>query len=507
MIIEEDHHNVLPHIYRAIGSKHLPMDDITLVHFDSHPDMLIPVDMPAQTVFEKHNLFDSLSIENWILPAVYAGHISHVVWVKPPWCSQIHDKTLQFYVGQCKKTGTIRTTCTESYFISETLYVPENQLDNKKALRFTIMSLHPKQWEEGPIRDNCMASSTGVEVRGKIEGKMCVEKRDKMVGKTYVEERDKMVGKTSLVEGDTIVETISIASEIKAFEDLNSNTENQFSGENCIVSDDKELTESSSKKRKMESLVNDKKKDGVSCTGDKSNSVGKISSNDESKLCKDISEYSRFDDDSLQFSVPTLESLQLLSACLAGRQYVLDIDLDFFSTMNPFREMYGMKQYQILSELYKFEKSASLSEEDLETCVMNRQKQLTDLKAVFTSLEHNPEAEIQHPRCDLIQELISDLKSSSPVIDYLMLHEAGCTCDDTELPHHVSTNSQIATLIDTVQDMLSYLTKPTIITVARSSSDDYCPPNQVDMIQDSVLTILQDLYQEISVDMPYLDDL
>jgi hypothetical protein len=243
------------------------------------------------------------------------------------------------------------------------LYVPENQLDNKKALRFTIMSLHPKQWEEGPIRDNCMASSTGVEVRGKIEGKMCVEERDKMVGKTYVEERDKMVGKTSLVEGDTIVETISIASEIKAFEDLNSNTENQFSGENCIVSDDKELTESSSKKRKMESLVNDKKKDGVSCTGDKSNSVGKISSNDESKLCKDISEYSRFDDDSLQFSVPTLESLQLLSACLAGRQYVLDIDLDFFSTMNPFREMYGMKQYQILSELYKFEKSASLSEE------------------------------------------------------------------------------------------------------------------------------------------------
>jgi hypothetical protein len=40
----------------------------------------------------------------------------------------------------------------------------------------------------------------------------------------------------------------------------------------------------------------------------------------------------------------------------------------------------------------------------------------------------------------------------------------------------------------------------------RSSSDDYCPPNQVDMIQDSVLTMLQELYLEISVNMAYKDD-
>lgn len=49
---------VLPHIYRAIGSKHLPLADLTLVHFDSHPDMLIPVDMMADTVYDKENLFE-----------------------------------------------------------------------------------------------------------------------------------------------------------------------------------------------------------------------------------------------------------------------------------------------------------------------------------------------------------------------------------------------------------------------------------------------------------------
>nr|CAD7442966.1 unnamed protein product [Timema bartmani] len=50
---------VLPFIYRCMGSKHLPLEGNTIIHLDSHPDMLIPREMAADTVWDKHELFRS----------------------------------------------------------------------------------------------------------------------------------------------------------------------------------------------------------------------------------------------------------------------------------------------------------------------------------------------------------------------------------------------------------------------------------------------------------------
>lgn len=82
VFVVEDHNNALEYIYKSIGSRHLPLEGNSIIHFDSHPDLMVPKDLPADTVFNKYELFDALSIEDWLLPACYAGHFESVHWVR-----------------------------------------------------------------------------------------------------------------------------------------------------------------------------------------------------------------------------------------------------------------------------------------------------------------------------------------------------------------------------------------------------------------------------------------
>ena len=49
-----------------------------------------------------------VSIENWILPAVFAGHFSTIVWIKSPWSEQITEGYHQFLIGKHKDTEKVR---------------------------------------------------------------------------------------------------------------------------------------------------------------------------------------------------------------------------------------------------------------------------------------------------------------------------------------------------------------------------------------------------------------
>lgn len=104
----ENHDEVLYYIHRAIASRHIAFEGLTVLHFDSHPDLTVPVKMAADAVFEQSELYEEISIADWILPAVYAGHVSRVVWVKPPWADQIREGMFNFKVGKHKETGFVR---------------------------------------------------------------------------------------------------------------------------------------------------------------------------------------------------------------------------------------------------------------------------------------------------------------------------------------------------------------------------------------------------------------
>lgn len=77
----------------------------------------------------------------------------------------------------------------------------------------------------------------------------------------------------------------------------------------------------------------------------------------------------------------------MLETLKKGGAFVLDIDLDFFSVKNPFKEMFTQEEYKILQQLYQFKKPGiNLTEEDLVDCVDTRIHQLEDLEATFADL-------------------------------------------------------------------------------------------------------------------------
>ncbi|XP_050398129.2 UPF0489 protein C5orf22 homolog [Patella vulgata] len=400
----EDHHEVVPHIHRAIGSKQLPWENVVMVHFDSHPDLLIPFNMEADVVYEKEQLYDKLSIENWIIPLVYAGHINEIIWLKPPWANQIPDKQITFLVGKCKETKAIRTTCKESYFVNELLYVPESQLENVKTVKLTVITITTDHfcdlWDEKSALNQQETKPTNETILS--EGLASGRKKIKL-------------DKTSEV---TINETTST-------------------------------------------------------------------------LFKD------------------------LKVALAGRKFILDIDLDFYSTQNPFKDMYTEKQYNILKKLYNCPPVTDYSEEGIDKCVKNRTEQLVSIKNCLMKCSNLTESEtpcetFSSERFTLITELVEDIQktaSDKEKIDWEMVHEAGCTIDDSELPHHISTTEQINHLIQVTKNVLESLPRPTLVTLSRSSADDYCPVSQVDYIEEAVYMILEEAYVYVKIKRIYEENL
>ncbi|XP_025938139.1 UPF0489 protein C5orf22 homolog isoform X2 [Apteryx rowi] len=406
--VVEDHQDVLPFIYRAIGSKHLPASNISFVHLDSHPDLLIPVNMPADTVFDKEALFSELSIENWIMPAVYAGHISQVIWLHPPWAQQISEGKHDFLIGKDTSTTTIRVTGTDYYFLSDGLYVPADQLENQKPLSLHVILINPTE-----------ALNSQEE-----NGKAASAKRMKL----------------------NTDDTASIAS-----------------ASSSVVPGDLDHSSSSVKNKGIQNASTQNRTETLSeCSASSSlrNSECPIR-----EVVKDI--------------------CQVLQK---GDAYVLDIDLDFFSVKNPFKEMY--------------------TQEGLLDCVENRVHQLEDLEAAFADLcDSDDEETLQkwasYPGMKPLVQLVHSLKTRMESPDYEMVHQAGLTCDYMELPHHVSTEEEIEVLIESIKVLLKNMPKPTLVTVARSSLDDYCPSEQVDVIQEKVLNLLHSVYGTLDVHLDY----
>ncbi|GJQ80279.1 hypothetical protein Trydic_g12164 [Trypoxylus dichotomus] len=313
--------------------------------------MLVPKNMPAEYVYDKEKLFEAISIENWMMPAVYAGHFKHLTWIKPPWAHQMDDGSYKFLIGKHKSSGFIRINSLQNYFATECIISRAEELCDAKEVSLRVLTL------------------------GKED-----------------------------------------------------NFDNIF-----------KLTE--------EDLEND--------------------------------------------------------------VYILDIDLDFFSTSNPFKVIYGKaNMYEELKKIYNFNFPKSENIDEMMSAVSERENQLNELEELLKHLQEFrrlPQVEVPSKNYKKIQDLQSKLLEhySDEEIDYELVHDAGCTYDETELPHHVSNAEELEAMLDSFRKYLEILTHPPIlITISRSTEDDYTPQEDVEMIQEDVIKHLRNKFD---CDVPVLD--
>lgn len=356
VFIVENHNEVLEFVYAALGSRHLPFRNNTIIHFDSHPDMTIPRNMPAEFVYDKQKLLDAVNIESWLMPPVFAGHFSKLLWMKPSWAKQIPDGNHSFLIG--RHDGCIRVSSPLEYFVSEGSYQPEHNLLDAKTVQLTVVT----------VDEN----------------------------------------------GDSAASPLAIAET------------------------------------------------------DEPNS-----------------------------------------------SFVLDIDLDFFSTHNPFLNLFEMGNvYGQLKEIFYYKMCDNVSEPNaIVECAEQRVRQLDELEKVFrhltekSSLATCPVAKCLESVWARLEKLVESVHQhyNSANIDWPLIYDAGCTCDSTDLPHHKSTQIELENLLKAFKKILQQINgMPVIVTISRSSDDDYCPADQVEWIQESVLTALRDVYGDKLSESPIL---
>eukprot|EP00795_Rhopilema_esculentum_P001581 gene1581-16033_t len=204
-----------------------------------------------------------------------------------------------------------------------------------------------------------------------------------------------------------------------------------------------------------------------------------------------------------------------------SESFILDIDLDFFSTYNPFKLQHSKDDFARLAEIYQFEAPNSLSEEDIGEAMKNRQYQLEKLQNTIKYFIQDKLKELTKPteflnlidqekRVDvseidseyysLLLKLHKNANGTGTEFDLELIHFAGMS---SELPHHRSTNDEINNSLEDVELFLRCLEKPIFVTIARSAEDEYTPKDQVDYIQQRVIQLLKKLYGDISIVKDY----
>jgi len=137
------------------GRNKLPLTGFAMLHFDSHPDLCVSPDFTPDHLASAELMRSKVSIESWIMPLVAAGHLTHVVWVRPPWADQLADGEVRVKVGFANgftDGAEKRFACSwaTEYYTSDGTYARETDFD-ASAKELTITTSQVEKLKDDAI--------------------------------------------------------------------------------------------------------------------------------------------------------------------------------------------------------------------------------------------------------------------------------------------------------------------------------------------------------------------
>jgi len=209
---------------------------------------------------------------------------------------------------------------------------------------------------------------------------------------------------------------------------------------------------------------------------------------------------------------------ELIHNVCVGQPWVLDIDEDFFSCNNPYRDgfeaCFGKSTFTLLKTLYdsEIEHSGEQNDDDLMKKIFNKKL------FVRSSTEY-----LKHTLVRQMIRILNKAGKNGKVLmkkfyqifnhhyqttgykanikpeDLFNFDELNDTGEMTGLPHHISELDEITSMGNTTQRLLKSMDRPLYVTLATSRSDRYLPDCQAQLIHGMLDEMMETVYKRVKV--------
>jgi len=209
---------------------------------------------------------------------------------------------------------------------------------------------------------------------------------------------------------------------------------------------------------------------------------------------------------------------ELIQNVCVGNPWVLDIDEDFFSCNNPYRDgfeaCFGKSTFTLLKTLYDTEinHAGDYNDEDIMKKIFNKKLFVRSgsqflkhtlvrqmIKILNKTGKNGKELMKKFYKIFNHHYKTTGYKANIKPEDLYNFDELNDTGEMTSLPHHISELDEITAMGNSTERLLKSMDRPLYVTFATSRSDRYLPDCQAALIHGMLDEMVERIYKRVNV--------